>query len=182
MKNSIIIVIIVGVIIIGGSAVAISKHNSNQESMKSQKKSETQMMQEKQMETEKMKETDAMKGDSMEKDAMEKESASTYVEYSPQALADAELAQQSGRKVVLFFHASWCPFCKEADADFKANINSDKFPKNTTVIKTDYDTQTELKKKYGVTTQHTFVQIDSEGKQITKWISGKTAELKINIK
>lgn len=117
-----------------------------------------------------------------ESETMMKEPDSSYVDYSSQVLADAEIAQKSGRRVVLFFHANWCPYCKAADKDFKANIGTDKFPKNLTLIKTDYDTQTELKKKYGVTSQHTFVQIDSTGNQITKWVSGETAELNTNIK
>ncbi len=108
-------------------------------------------------------------------------STSTYVDYSPQVLTDAETAQKSGRKVVLFFHANWCPFCIAADKDFRANIGTDKFPKNVTLIKTDYDSQTELKNKYGVNHQHTFVQIDSNGNQITKWISGETPELNTNL-
>lgn len=117
-----------------------------------------------------------------ESETMMKASGSSYVDYSSQVLADAEIAQKSGRRVVLFFHATWCPYCKAADKDFKANIGTDKFPKNLTLIKTDYDTQTELKKKYGVTSQHTFVQIDSTGNQITKWVSGETTELNTNIK
>lgn len=131
-----------------------------------------------------MQKDDAMKKEDtmMQGDAMVKESPSSYIDYSQAVLADAKLAQKSGRKVVLFFHAGWCPFCIEADKDFKANINTDKFPKNLTLIKTDYDSNAELKRKYGITTQHTFVQIDSNGDQITKWISGATPELSKNIK
>ena len=36
--------------------------------------------------------------------------------------------------------------------------------------------------KYGITYQHTFVQIDAEGKEITKWNGGKIDELLTNIK
>lgn len=121
------------------------------------------------------------KDSSMKEDTMMKESASTYVDYSSEVLASAEMAQKSGRKVVLFFHANWCPFCRAADKDFKATIGTDAFPKNVTLIKTDYDSQTELKQKYGVNYQHTFVQIDSNGNQITKWVSGETSELSVKI-
>lgn len=142
--------------------------------------SKMMMMKDGKMSDDKMTKED---GEAMEKeDAMMKALSSTYVDYSPEVLTQAELAQESGRKVVLFFHAKWCPFCIAADKDFKANIGTDKFPKNVTLIKTDYDSQTELKKKYGVTTQHTFVQIDSNGNQITKWISGETPDLTKNLK
>jgi thiol-disulfide isomerase/thioredoxin len=124
----------------------------------------------------------AKEGASEKNAAMTDSSTSTYLDYSPQVLADAETAQKSGRKVVLFFYAPWCPYCRAADSDFKTRLGTDAFPKNTTLIKTDYDSQTELKKKYGVTHQHTFVQIDASGNQITKWVSGDSAELQTNIK
>lgn len=91
----------------------------------------------------------------------------SYQNYSPE-LVKSE--QQAGRTVVLFFHASWCPYCKEADANFQANL--DKIPQGVTVLKTDYDSNTDLKKKYGVTYQHTFVQIDSQGNLVSKWSGG----------
>lgn len=100
-----------------------------------------------------------------------------YKEYS-EAVREAE--QAAGKKVVLFFHAAWCPFCKAADGDFKSN--TDQFPNDVTVLKVDYDNSAELKQKYGVTYQHTFVQIDSEENIVTKWVSGGTKELLANLK
>lgn len=122
------------------------------------------------------------KKDDSDGDAMMEASGSAYVDYSDEVLEKAKMAQKSGQKVVLFFHASWCPYCIAADKDFKATINTESFPENVTLIKTDYDSQTELKKKYGVTSQHTFVQIDSNGDMITKWVSGETAELSTKLK
>lgn len=95
-----------------------------------------------------------------------------YLDYSPETLK-SELAE--GHKVVLFFHAPWCPFCKAADAAFKAKL--DQIPTNVVVLKTDYDSNTALKQKYGVTYQHTFVQIDKDGNMITKWNGGDIANL-----
>lgn len=91
----------------------------------------------------------------------------TYTAYSTEALTEA---QSKNRKVVLFFHAAWCHECREADKDFSSNLN--KIPTNVTIFKVDYDSSKELKTKYGITHQHTFVQIDSEGGQITKWVGG----------
>lgn len=113
-----------------------------------------------------------------EKEAMmEKNTAGTYIDYSPTALAEA--TKNNGR-AVLFFWASWCPNCKASNADFLANL--DKIPHNVTVLKTNYDTEKALKIKYGITYQHTFVQVDSTGNQITKWNGGGTAELISNLK
>ena len=56
------------------------------------------------------------------------------------------------------------------------------------VIRTNYndpDTDQEekdLAKKYGITYQHTFVQVDAQGKELTKWNGGQTDELVTNIK
>jgi len=75
---------------------------------------------------------------------------------------------------VLFFHASWCPTCQAAEA----NLTSQPVPDGLTVVKTDFDTMTELRQKYGVTVQHTFVQIDAGGAQLAKW-SGSTSAAEI---
>jgi len=74
--------------------------------------------------------------------------------------------------VVLFFKASWCPSCRTVDADIKANLES--IPEKLTILEVDYDNSVELKKKYGVTTQHTFVQVDQTGTLIKKWSGGST--------
>ncbi len=103
--------------------------------------------------------------------------AGSYLDYSGQAVAEA---QKNGKKVVLFFHAAWCPYCKAADAAFKAN--PDKIPAEVVLLKTDYDSQTALKQKYGITYQHTFVQIDNNGNMVTKWVSGDVDLLNKNVK
>ncbi|GEM_PF-508310 len=108
-------------------------------------------------------------------DAMMK--SGSYKDYSVDTVA-AE--QKAGHKVVLFFHANWCPFCQAADKAFKENASS--IPAGVTVLKTDYDSQTALKSKYGVTHQHTFVQIDNNGNAVSTWVSGDIANLKANVK
>jgi thiol:disulfide interchange protein len=89
-----------------------------------------------------------------------------YLSYSGENLAKAT---EKGRAVI-FFAASWCPMCQEAEKDFKAHF--DKVPSDVTILKTDYDTATELKARYHITMQDTFVQVDKEGNEITKWNSG----------
>lgn len=85
-----------------------------------------------------------------------------FTDYSPELLANAEAGD-----VVLFFHAPWCPTCRTLANDINKNLSS--IPKGVTILKVDYDTESELKQKYGVTYQHTLVQVDSDGNMITKW-------------
>lgn len=98
-----------------------------------------------------------------------------YEEYSA-----ASYNQAAGKKRVLFFHASWCPTCKEANEEFEKNASA--IPENVVVYKTDYDTNPELKKKYGVTYQHTFVQVDEKGNAVKKWNGGGSTELMQQVK
>mgnify|MGYP000104821863 CR=1 FL=1 len=101
----------------------------------------------------------------------------SYLDYSADALAKANA---NGGKAVLFFYADWCPFCVEADKQFKAKL--DQIPKGVTVLKADYDKETTLKKKYVVTYQHTFVQVDGDGKLVSKWNGGDIESLKKYLK
>jgi len=48
-------------------------------------------------------------------------------------------------------------------------------PAGVTIVKVDYDTATDLKRRYGVTMQHTFVQVDGSGEAVKKW-SGTTLD------
>ena len=100
-------------------------------------------------------------------DAMEKTGA-TYVDYSPDAIAQATA---DGKRPVLFFHASWCPTCKALENDLQAG-GLDQLPEDVVVIKTDYDSATELRQQYGVTLQHTLVQVDADGNEVAKWSGG----------
>lgn len=91
----------------------------------------------------------------------------SYEVYAPEKLAKAENGD-----VVLFFRASWCPMCRALDADIRANMK--KIPATLTILDVDYDASTELKKKYGVTYQHTMVQVDTDGNLIAKWSGSPT--------
>ena len=91
----------------------------------------------------------------------------TYEDYGASKLA----AAREG-KVVLFFKANWCPTCRGVDADINANVGS--IPAGTHIFKIDYDTSDALKAKYGVTYQHTFVQVDADGNLLKKWSGSPT--------
>jgi len=98
-----------------------------------------------------------------------KAGAGSYEAYSPEKIARADTGD-----VVLFFHASWCPSCRALNGDIEKNVGA--IPAGVTILKTDYDKETELKKKYGVTTQHTLVQVDKDGNLIKKWSGGSKLE------
>ncbi len=161
-KNTgIIIGVIVLVVIVGGVYAFMSDNDSMAEQAKL---AEEKMMIEKKI----MEEKDAvMKKDEtsmMDKDMNEGGLVmkGSYEAYAPEKLARAETGD-----VVLFFHASWCPSCRGLSADIEANMSS--IPEGVSILKVDYDKETELKKKYAVTYQHTLVQVDKDGNLIKKW-------------
>ncbi|MEK7631940.1 MAG: thioredoxin family protein [Patescibacteria group bacterium] len=100
-----------------------------------------------------------------------------FVDYTSSALVTA---QQRGR-AVLYFHANWCPVCRVLEPDLRANIST--FPSDVTILKVDYDHETALKQQYGVTYQHTFVQVDANGVERKQWSGGdsKASSVRDNI-
>lgn len=101
-----------------------------------------------------------------------------FIAYSDENLKNASI---NGRAVI-FFHASWCPLCSEAENDLKAKWGQ--VPADVTILKTDYDSSKELKTKYGVVSQDTWVQVDGKGNEIAKWNSGGKglSSLLVNLK
>lgn len=91
-----------------------------------------------------------------------------YIDYTPENFTKA--VANNGKSVLFFAALKWCPSCQAADRDFKAHF--DKVPSDVTILKVDYDTAKDMKQKYAITMQDTFVQIDSQGKEITRWNSG----------
>jgi thiol-disulfide isomerase/thioredoxin len=86
--------------------------------------------------------------------------SSRYVDYSPSAIADA-----SGTRL-LFFHATWCPSCRQIESE----IIEQGVPEGVTIIKVDYDSNQDLRQKYGVTVQTTFVSVDASGEEIASFV------------
>ena len=85
----------------------------------------------------------------------------SYVTYSEDAVANAD-----GQRV-LFFHASWCPQCRELDK----SITEGSVPKGVTIYKVDYDSNQELRQRYGVTIQTTLVLLDDNGNEAKKYVA-----------
>lgn len=95
-----------------------------------------------------------------------------YAKYS------SDLKQYENKDIILFFKADWCPSCRVLDTDIKESLTD--IPENVVLLELNYDTETELKKKYGVTTQHTMVQVDTDGNLIKKWSGGNRLEDVLN--
>jgi hypothetical protein len=87
---------------------------------------------------------------------------------------DADKAAYSSTDVVLFFNAAWCSTCKVARDNIEADLAG--IPSDLTIVVVDFDTATDLRQKYGVTVQHTFVQVDADGSELAKWSGSVTAD------
>jgi len=167
------ILIVAAVGLIGYGVMRSSNNNTDQVSMMESEKMDKDVMTNGNLSNEDKMMDDKASDDSMMKDDAQKDSmsddsmmkAGEYRDYDPSLLSRAD----SG-KVVLFFHASWCPTCKVLNSALNASLSD--IPEDVTILKVDYDSSTELKKKYGITYQHTLVQVDSRGNQLTKWNGG----------
>ena len=87
---------------------------------------------------------------------------------------EADKAAYDAGDVVLFFNASWCSTCKIARDNLTADPAA--IPEGLTIVTVDFDEATDLKQQYGVTLQHTFVQIGPDGAELAKWSGSVTAE------
>ena len=112
-------------------------------------------------------------------EVMTEKSNSNSSRYLPYTQAVYNNSQ--GKRIVLYFYATWCPSCKVANAEFLASPEN--IPEDVIVLRINYndpDTdaqEKELAAKYGITYQHTFVQIDEGGNEITKWNGGGLTQL-----
>ena len=93
-----------------------------------------------------------------------------YVDYTEDAFN-----QNKDKNRVLYFHADWCPICRPLDQAFQTRTNE--IPTGYVIFKTNYDTETSLKTKYGITYQHTFVLVDEDGNEVKKWSGGDFDEV-----
>jgi thioredoxin 1 len=187
-KNTGIIIGIIALVIVAGGVYA--SMNSKDEAMMAKDKMEMKAMEDAKMaEEKKMMDKKAMEDkEAMMKDAatntesmMKKDGVSTTDKSdvmvksgSYEAYSADKIAKAAQGKVIIFFHASWCPSCRGLNASIDSNLAA--IPKDVTILKADYDKETELKKKYGVTSQHTLVQVDKDGNMIKKWSGGSSLD------
>ena len=103
-----------------------------------------------------------MAKEEQEKMAMTKDAGASFIAFTTEVAARA-LVKDHGKDVVYFFDASWCPDCQAIQKKLETPAELAKLGKNTVIIKVDYDSATDLKKKYGITHQTFFVRIDASG-------------------
>jgi len=146
------------------SDTMVEDHTSNNNAMKDNDAQQDDAMME---DTDSTKDDSAMMEDKKDDTVMESGAmvAGSYEAYSPDKLSRA-----NNGDVVLFFHAGWCPSCRALDKSIEASRSE--IPDGLHILKLDYDKEKDLKKKYGVTTQHTLVQVDGQGNLIKKWSGG----------
>lgn len=80
----------------------------------------------------------------------------------------------SDSKIVLFFNAVWCSTCQQARENIEASLGE--IPEDLVIVVVDFDSSLDLRKKYGVTVQHTFIEIDSAGEPLGKWSGSVTVD------
>lgn len=98
------------------------------------------------------------------KEPVATKTAGAYVDYSANALASA-----TGTKLI-FFYAPWCPQCRALEASIKESS----IPNGVTIFKADYDSNQELRQKYGVTLQTTLVSVDDTGSKLSSYVAYDT--------
>ena len=93
----------------------------------------------------------------------------SYIAYDEGSL---DLANDNN--LVLFFNASWCPTCRIAHEHFSKQAGDGNFPDNLVIMNVDYDDNQALRQQYGVTGQHTYVQVDADGNFLKTWLGSYT--------
>lgn len=102
---------------------------------------------------------------------LSEDSSGNYLVYSEAAYLAA-----ADKKRVLFFYANWCPICAPVNVEIQRR--SAELPDNLVILRVNYnDSDTDeaeraLAQKYGITYQHTFVLVDSAGRELKKWNGG----------
>jgi len=160
MRNIFILVLVILAVGLVAYGFQQSQNNKVVEENQIEMNNNTMMVDEK-IDNDVMMEDDTMTGD----DAMMVKEGGEYLAYSPELLARANSGD-----VVLFFHAAWCPTCKALESDINRNLEN--IPDDLTILKINYDKESELKKKYDVVIQHTLVKVDANGNELAKWTGG----------
>lgn len=107
----------------------------------------------------------------------QEEGRARLIQYEP-GITDLVALAADERKTVVFFFASWCPNCILTLSELSEKWSE--VEHDVTLIIADYDTDTELKSKYGVTYQDTFVLLDSRAERVKLWNAGGIAGLNEN--
>ncbi len=162
MNKKLLVAIISILLLIGGGFAYLLTSSDAQEELDTMKSDETSAQQ---AEEPKSTEPEAAKESVAEPTATPttttQSQAGSYQAYTADAVSKSESTN------LLFFHASWCPQCRQLDAD----ITAKGAPNGVAIFKVDYDSNQTLRKKYGVTLQTTVVRIDASGNLVEKFVA-----------
>ena len=90
-----------------------------------------------------------------------------YLDYSDTTLATTRL---KGKSVLFFAATRWCQTCLGLEKEI-IERNAE-IPSDVTILKVDYDNDKVMNQKYAVTSQHTLVILDKDGKEVKRWVGG----------
>lgn len=71
---------------------------------------------------------------------------------------------------IVWFHADWCPVCHATMVSLRARWPE--IPPELNLVIADYDQEAELKARYGITYQNTYVQVGRDAEQLQVWNGG----------
>jgi len=90
--------------------------------------------------------------------------------FSAAALAEAEKANQP---VALQFHADWCPTCRTQDKVIQGLMTEKGLA--LTILKVNYDTERDLKRRFRVNTQSTLIVLRGQ-KETARSVNDTTVD------
>lgn len=83
---------------------------------------------------------------------------------------------KTGKPVLVFVHAEWCPTCRAQDAVLEKLLPTDEF-KAITTLKVDFDSQKQVLKVFGIQYQSTLI-VFKGGKEVAR-VTGETGRDRI---
>ncbi len=101
-------------------------------------------------------------------------------EYAPYSAQLANENLKNNKQVILFFHASRDPSDNALDKELQ-KLEA-RIPKNTIILKVDYDSNPNLKKTYSVTQQNTLIWLDNSWSEKTRramWVTSLAQILRV---
>lgn len=91
----------------------------------------------------------------------------SYAHYSEQ---NKQTAASRGNTLLFFAATKWCQSCSLLDQEIKTRIKD--IPPKLTILKVDFDSDTEMNDRYQVTSQHTLILVDQENNELLRWVGG----------
>ncbi len=85
-------------------------------------------------------------------------------------------SQKNNEKILVLFHASWCPVCKNEDKIFK-KLNEEEFFKLITVYRADFDKETQMKMNLNIKNPGSII-LYSGNKEVSR-VSGISTEIEM---